>query len=329
MKHNKQYISVVNSSELYKINKALTGKEFFEIVPLETAAIANFNDSKKDILVQITEYDIIKNPSIIMKATKKDEILNKISARLENLDQTTRDTYLVLFTHWFKNKELEGMENEGNAYCEFTDIHFNYRGLTGKNKDSTLMSEQYNSYLQAVDILRNTRVKIDITKENNIVYDKIKNLGWTAMEGFLVNDVKLVYKNEKVIGIWYNMGILGEAYTEYIPQINNRYPTDLLKLDSKYSTVKNIGNYLCYLYSCRQDDNEVSSKINLFSLMGEVRYELAKGRYQQGINRFLNNLNKTKDLLISNKIIKDISVPEDIHSKNYKDKHIIIYWWMD
>lgn len=324
-----QYIDVVGNSEFYKFSRALTDKQIFEMVPLENLAMANLTDADKDILVQITEYDIMKNPAVIMTATKREEVIKKITERLDNLDQSTRDTYLILFSHWFHNKIGEGMENEGNAYCSISDIHFIYRKLTGKNKDSTLLPEQYESYIQDIDVLRNTRVMIDITKETNIAYEKIKSLGWTSIEGFLVNDVNFVYDKEKrMIGIWYNTGLIGDAYTKYIPRIN-KYPTALLKMDSKYATAKNIGNYLCYLRSCSQEKNEVVSKVNLFNLMGESRYELKKGRQQQGINRFLNNLKKAKELLIINKIIKDLGIPEDIHSKNYKSKHVTVDWDFD
>jgi hypothetical protein len=322
-----QYISVINNGELYKVNRALTSKEFFEMVQIENSAIANFSDSTKDILVEITEYDIRKNPDIVIKATKRHEIINKITERLDNLDLYTRDTYLVLFAHWFYNNIDKGMENEGNAYCNISDIHFKYRGLRGKNKDSTLTDEQYESYTTALDILANTRVSIDITRETNVIYDKIKSMGWTSIEGFLLNDVRFIYKEERLMGLWYNMGLIGQAYTEYIPsQISNKYPTALLKMNNKYPTAKNIGNYLCYLHQIKKEIGETTSAINIYNLMGESRYEIKPPNIQQGINRFIKNLNTVNELLIKSRIIESMYIPDDIHSKNYKDKQIDIEW---
>lgn len=324
----KQYIPVINNSEMYKLGKALTDKDVFNIVTEETEAIAHISDSNKDVLIQITEYDILKNPSLLLQATKKQEVVKKVKERLEALDQLTRDTYLILFTHWIKNKVKDNVEEEGKALIELDTIHFDYRGLTGKNKESTLTEQQYSSYVNAIDVLSNTRVSIDVSKETNIAYEKIKNLGWGAIEGRLIDNIRWVYNTEKtkIIGIWYDLGMIGEAYTQYIPQINNKYPTALLQLDAKNSTVKNIGNYLCYLHRCNENVGNKYTLIKFYNLMGESGYEIKPPRIQEGLNRFLKHLEKIKDMLINNKIISNIEIPQDIHSKNYKEKQIKVYW---
>lgn len=310
---------------MYKVGRALTDNQIFEMVPLEAIANATLTDADKDILVQITEYDIMKNHSVIMTTTKKEEVIKKITERLDNLDQSIRDTYLILFSHWFNNKIGVGMENEGNVYCGINDIHFKYRKLIGKNKESTLSTEHYNSYIRAIDVLSNTRVMIDITKETNIAYEKIKSLGWDAIDSLLLSDVKFVYnkKEERVIGIWYNTGVIGEAYTKYIPKIN-KYPMALLNISLKYETAKNIGNYLYYLHQMNKEKNTNQTELSLFNLMGESRYEIKPPYIQQGISRFIKHLNKAGEILIKNKIITNISIPKDINSKNYRDKHIQI-----
>lgn len=326
MKNAQQYIPVVNNSEFYEINKALTEKDNFLLNPLEALAEAHISDANKEILVQITEYDIKKNPSIIMQATKREEIVDKVTKRLDNLDQNVRDIYLILFAHWMKNKINDGLEKHGSAYIEIHDIHFGYKGLAGKNSESTISSSQYEDYLKALEILANTKVNIDITKETNIAYEKIKSLGWTSIEGFLINDVRWVYKKEGIIGIRYNMGLIGEAYTEHVSQVNQKYPKALLNLHPKnYSIAKNIGNYLCYLHY-NNEEKELVTKINMYVLLGESRYEIKPPRIQESLNRFVKHLNKCSEVLKENNIISQVEIPICINSKNYKEMEITIKW---
>lgn len=326
----KQYISVANNSELYKLGSALTTKEFFSMIPDSKEAITQISDSKKDILVKITEYDIMQNPSIIMQSTKKEEIVNKVTERLDTLDQTTRDIYIILFTHWMKNKISSGLENEGKAFIDLNTIHFDYRGLRGKNLNSTIHDNIYQNYKQAIDTLSGTKVRIDITKETNIAYEKIKSLKWGSVEGFLINNVRVMWEEKdptKVNGIFYDLGIIGEAYTEHIPQINNKYPTALLQMDARnYSTAKNIGNYLCYLHRCNENANNKKTLINFYKLLMESRYEVKAPYIQRHIERFLKHLVKIEDILKKNNIISSIEVPSDIHTKNYKEKQITVHW---
>lgn len=324
-----QYIPVVNNSEMYKLGKALTNKDLFKLIPEQFEAIAQITDVKKDILIQVTQYDIMQNPSILMQATRKEEIVNKVNERLNNLDQDTGDMYKILFTHWMKNKVKDGLENEGKAFVEINEIHFGYRGLKGRNQESGITDIQYDNYMKAIDVLVNTKVQIDITKETNIVYDKIKSLKWGAIEGFLINNVRWVWNDAKTrtIGIWYDLGLIGEAYIQHIPQINNKYPTALLQLDYKvYATVKNIGNYLCYLHRCNENANNKTTVLNFYNLLGESRFEIKAPRIQEGLNRFVKNLNKAKEILIMNHIISDIEIPSDLNSKNYKNANIVIKW---
>ena len=250
-------------------------------------AEAHISDCNKEILVQITEYDIMKNPSLIMQATNREEIAGKLKIRLDNLDQNIRDIYLILFTHWFKNQVKDGLENHGSAYIDISDIHFGYKGLLAKNRHYSIMQTQYEDYIKSIEVLANTKVKIDITKETNVVYEKVRSLGWKAIEGLLINDIRWVLdKNDKVIGIWYNMGIIGEAYTKYIPNINDRYPKALLNLETFERIMlllKNIGNYLCFLHYSNKEKKS-RSKINLYVLMGESRYEIKAPNIQRYID---------------------------------------------
>lgn len=321
----KQYISVANNSELYKLSSALTGKDFFT-----EEAIAQIPDSKKDIFLQITEYDIIQNPSIIMQTTKKEEIVNKVAERLESLDQNIRDMYIILFNHWMKNKISDVIEDKGKAFIDLDTIHFDYRGLRGKNLNSTIYDNVYQNYIHAIDVLTSTKVRIDITKETNVAYDKIKSLKWGAMEGFLINNIRLIWDEKdpnKLRGLYYDLGLIGEAYTQHVPQINNKYPTALLQLDSKnYSTAKNIGNYLCYLHRCNENTGNKLTHINFYKLLMESRYEVKAPYIQRHIDRFLKHLFKIEDVLKNNNIITNMEIPSDIHTNNYKNKQISIHW---
>lgn len=325
----KQYIPIVNNSEMYKLSKALTDKDLFKFSSEQLEATAQLNDSKKDILIQITEYEVMKDPSIIMHATKHEEIVTKVKERLNNLDQDTSDMYKILWSHWMNYKAKDGLENAGRAYIEIKQIHFGYKGLVGTNQESGIPELQYKNYIKAIDILKNTNVKIDITKETNIAYDKIKSLKWGAIEGVLINNVIWTYNNAntKRIGLWFDLGLIGKAYSEHVVQINKKYPTTLLQLDGRqHFIVKNIGNYLCYLHRCNENTKNKQTTLNLYNLMGESQFAVIPPRIQQYIDRFIKNLNKVKKMLMDNKIISDIIIPEQIYSKNYKETQIVIKW---
>lgn len=326
----RQYIPVPNNRELYELSKALTDRDTFAISAEATEAIAKIEDSRKDIYIQISEYDVMKNPTLLLQATKKKEVIEKVKERIDNLDQNNRDVYQILFTHWMKNKVKDIENNCWRAYIEIDTIHFDYRGLPGKNQESTIHDSQYLNYLNAIDTLANTKVTIDITQETNIAYEKIKNLGWSSIEGVLLERVRYIRgekrKNTKVIGVWYDLGMFGEAFTLHVPQINNKYPTALLQMDTKSITAKNIGNYLCYLHRCNENTGNYYTLINFYNLMGESGYSIKPPRIQEGINRFLKQLQKIEEILIVNKIISKIEVPIDVQSKNYKDRQVKVYW---
>jgi hypothetical protein len=328
----KKYLSVANNKELYLLGRKLSNKDFFEFVPEKCEAIAE--DDKNNILVKITEYDLVKNPSLIMQATKKTEIREKVYQRLESLDQNTSDMYKILFTHFLTHRNSDDFNDKENnpnkklVFIKIDDIHFFYRGLRGKNKESTIGDDQYNNYVQAIDILSNTKVEFNINQTTNAIYDKLKSLNWGSIEGFLINDTRWIKnkKNGRIDGIWYNLGLIGEAFLDHIPQINNRYPKDLLKLNyNVYSTVKNIGEYLCWLHRCNKNANNKKTKLNFYNLMGECRCEIKQGRTQRSLDSFVKNLNKAKDILIENKIISDMKVP-NVYSKNYRNSFIVISW---
>ena len=329
---DKKYIPISNAKEMYNLGKALTDKNLFEFFPEEFEASMEENN----MLVQITEYDIFTNPSLIMKATKKEEIREKVFERLNSLDQNTSDLFKVLFAHFVnekRKKEMKVIPLESKdpwlAYISIDDIHFSYKGLKGKNKESHIAKTQYENYISSIDILTNTKVKFDITKETNAVYQKLKALKWGAVEGFLINNVRWAQnkKNTRVDGIWYDLGLIGEAFTKHIPNINEKYPKDLLKLNYKvYPTVKNIGNFLCW---CHKSNNikAKTTEIDFYDLLGEVRFEITKSSgIQKSLDRFMNNFNKAIDILKENNIISSIEIPEPIHTNNYKKAVIVINW---
>lgn len=329
----KKYISVSNTKEMYNLGKALTNKEIFEFFPEDLEAISD--DKDNNMFVQITEYDIVKNPSLIMQATKKKEIQEKVYERLSSLDQNTSDLFKILFGHYIndKSRSIPSITSEDNpsdnlSYISIDEIHFSYKGLKGKNEYSGIANSQYKNYIRSIDILANTKVKFDITKETNAVYQKIKSLKWGAIEGFLLNNIRWVEnsRNNKIDGIWYDLGLIGEAFTKYIPNINEKYPRDLLRLNYKvYPTVKNIGDWLCYLH--KLNDSQIpSTKIKFYDLVGETRFEIKSPGIQKYINRFLKNLDNAIKILKENKIVNGYETPEPIHTKNYKQAIIVINW---
>lgn len=324
----KQYISIPNNSEIYKLGKALTNKDIYDINSDNTLAITHISDNNKNLTIQISDVDIIKNPTVLLK-TATQEVVFKVDEKLANFDQITRDTFLALAGHWQYQHSQGLVENDGFVYCKLDTIHFDYRGLSGKNKESTMPEVIYSNYIGIIESLRNTKVTVDVSKEDNPLYDKIKRMNIGAIEGYLLDKVRYVYNTDKtkMIGIAYDLGVIGEIYFDKIPQVNNKYPTAILQLDARnYAVAKNIGNYLCYLHRCNEKTNNLKTKLNFYSLMLESDYAPTPPYIQRGIDRFIKHLNKIAEVLIVNSIIYNIDIPIDIQSKNYKDKQIVIHW---
>lgn len=322
----KKYIPVLNNRDLYVLCSLLSNKNNFKVLPESAEAIANTNtDTNISVTItgKITEYNIEQNPSLLLQ-TSKQEVITKLLERLNNLDSLAQDVYLALFAHW-----LDYKDDSGDAYIDIDDIHFKYRGLGGTNKTSTIRDEDYINYRKAIDVLRNTSLKVNINKNTNIVYDKIKNLKFGAIEGFLVQVTHITYYDEdsdKIRGFKYNLSVIQDTFTISEPIINYLYPTSLLQLTTKSETVKNLGNYLCYLHKQNELKGNKISAISLYVLMGESNYAIKGSRYQEGINRFLINLKKIEQLLQKESIITHMDIPEDVDSKNYKFKKVDIHW---
>jgi hypothetical protein len=177
--------------------------------------------------------------------------------------------------------------------------------------------------------LRNTSIKVDITKETNIVYEKIKNLRFGAIEGFLVQISHITYydnNTQKIRGFKYNLSVIQDTFAVTEPVINYLYPTSLLQLSTKSETVKNLGHYLCYIHKLNEGTGQNMSSIGFYVLMGESRFTIKGSRYQEGIDRFIGHLRKIEQLLQKENIIIHIDIPTDIDSKNYKFKKVNIHW---
>ena len=290
----------------------------------ETEAIAS---SSSEVFVKITEYDIIKNPALLLQTTSKTEVVKKIKERIDNLDSLTRDVYSILFSHWFEFKD-----ELGYATIEIDDMHFNYRGHTGKNISSTLSNDDYDNYRKCIDILRNTSVKIDINDSNNIAYHNIKAFDVGAVEGFLLNVDNFIYygyDNTKIKGIKYKLSVIQDISSYYTLQVDNKFSTSILKMAANNPTMKNLGYYISKLRMVNVDNGNFYTDISLFNLMGESNFKIVGSRYQQYINRFLDYLKRTEEILKEDDIVIKIDIPFEVDSKSYKFKKVRIYWNLD
>ncbi len=320
----KRYISVINNKELYEIGKLLTEKEMFKLSQEETEAIAT---TSPEVFVKITEYDIIKNPAILLQTTSKQEVVKKIKERIDNLDSLTRDVYSILFSHWFEYKD-----ELGYATIEIDDMHFNYRGHSGKNISSTLSNDDYENYRKCIDILRNTSVKIDINDSNNFAYHNIKDFDVGAVEGFLLNVDNFIYyshDNTKIKGLKYKLSVIQDISSYYTLQVDNKFSTSILKMAANNPTMKNLGYYISKLRKINVDSGNTYTDISIYNLMGESNFKIVGSRYQQYINRFLDYLRRTEEILRDDEIVTQIDIPFDVDSKTYKFKKVRIYWNLD
>jgi hypothetical protein len=324
----RRYISVPNNKELYIVGKMLTGNADFKLLPEKTEAIAQAK-SPNEIMVsisglnQLSAYEIEANPSILLQTTDKNTVMKKVLERIQNLDELTRDIYNnCLFHHWLHYRDSNDI-----AYIEIEQMHIDYRGLRGKNVNSSIQPEDYDNYIKAIDILRNTSVKIDFTKENNLVYDKLEKMNVGAVEGYLLTVDRLTYyKNDstRIKGFYYKLQVILDTFASLI--INDNFPTALNQLSIKSKTVRAIGNYLCFLHREIQDTHDVFSDISFYQLMGEARYEISGSRYQQYINRFVENIKKTEEILRHENIVSQIIIPDNIDAKTYKYKKVRVFW---
>jgi len=318
----KRYISVINNKELYEVGKLLTDREMFHLNTEETEALAK--NATSDILMKITEYDIIHNPALLLQTTSKQEVVKKIKERIDNLDSLTRDVYSILFSHWYEFKD-----ELGYASIEIDDMHFNYRGHRGKNASSTMASEDYENYRKCIDILRNTSVKIDINNTNNFAYDNIKSFNVGAVEGFLLDVDTITYynnDNSKMKGFKYKLSVIQNMSTYYTLQVDNKFSASLLQASTNNPTMKNLGYYISKLRKTNVDNDNPYTDISLFNLMGESSFQIINSRYQQYLNRFIDYLKRTEEILIKDEIVLKIDIPCDVDSKSYKFKKVRIHW---
>jgi galactitol-specific phosphotransferase system IIB component len=317
----KEFITVPNDTGLLTMEKSLTNKDIYQLSMEDVEGFTKQNDVLVSISATLTEYNIQKNPHLLLQTTDRREIFKQISERIDSLDPLTRDVYKILFAHWIDNKD-----DNGDAYIEIEYIHFGYRGLSGKNSESTLTDEIYQKYISAIDILQHTKVKFLINEETNIAYKKFQKHNYGGIESFLihVNHYTTYATNQdKVRGVSYNMKVF---YDTFVKKLNKNYPTSLLQLSTRSDVIKNMGNYLCYLHASCKDNNIEISRINFYTLMGESGFEIKNSRYQEYIQRFINHIRKTEKLLINAHILQSIKVPIDINSKNYKYQQVIVTW---
>lgn len=318
----KEFITVPNDIGLFNMEKALINNQYYQFNMDDKEAQANLKD---DVVIAITsnltEYDIKKNPHLLLQSTNPIEIFNQIEKRLDSLDPLTRDMYKTLFGHWYDNKDTNG-----DAYIEIEDIHFGYKGQRGTNQSSTLKEEVYQKYVESIDVLQNTKVKINIDDTNNKAHKKITKNDFGAIGSYLININHFTYyahNNNKVRGVSYNMKLF---YDTFVKKLNNTYPTSLLQLSTKSEISKNMGNYFCYLHSLCKETNQLFSSINFYTLMGESKFEIKGSRYQEYIDRFIKHIQKTEKLLVDSKIIKNVTIPNNINTKNYRYSRVIVYW---
>lgn len=318
----KEFITVPNDTGLFNMEKALIDNNYFQYNIDDIEAQANFkNDVSIAITSNLTEYDIKKNPHLLLQTTDKKEIFQQIEKRLDSLEPITRDVYKILFGHWYSNKDING-----DTYIEIEDIHFGYKGHRGTNQSSTLTDEEYEKYVQSIDVLQNTRVKINIDETNNLIHKKNSKNDYGAIGSYLINVNTFTYyahDKNKIRGVSYNMKLF---YDTFVKKLNNTYPTSLLQLSTKSEIIKNMGNYFCHLHSICRESSQLSSNVNFYTLMGESKFEIKGSRYQEYIDRFIKHITKTEKLLVESNIVKNIVVPINITTKNYRYSRITIYW---
>jgi hypothetical protein len=318
----KEFITVPNDSSLFNMEKALVDNGYYQYTIEDNEALASLkNDVVVAITSNLTEYDIKKNPHLLLQTTNKNEIINQINKRLDSLEPLTRDLYKALFGHWYENRDLNG-----DAYIEIEDIHFGYRGLRGTNQQSTLPDDVYEKYVQSFDVLQNTKVKINIDERTNTAHKKITKNDFGAIGSYLINVNHYTYYSHdknKIRGVSYSMKML---YDTFVKKLNYSYPTSLLQLSTKSEIVKNMGNYFCHLHSLSKENGESVSYVNFYTLMGEAKFEIKGSRYQEYIDRFIKHIEKTEKLLMDSNIVKKIVVPANINTKTYRYNRIIVHW---
>jgi len=321
-----KYISVPNNRSLYVVGKLLTGQSEYTLSGDENTAMITENNS--DVLLtitgenQLTQYELLEsNPHLLLGAADKRTVLGKLMERINSLDELTRVVNSILFHHWYHHRDANNI-----AYIELEDIHVDYRGLCGTNATSTLSDKDYESYIKAIDVLRNASVKISITKENHALYEDLQKYDIGAVEGFLLTLERIIYSKtnpQKIKGFYYKLQIMIDTFASL--KINNNFPSVLNQLNIRSKTAKAIGDYLCYLHYEGINQGVSYTDVSFYQLMGEAGYVILGSRYQQYLNRFCQYLQRVEKILIQEKIVKKITIPT-VDAKTYKYKLVRIFW---
>lgn len=266
------------------------------------------------------------------------EVMEKLQNKLEHLDRAAVDVYIAMTHHWIENKIEEG-KNKGEAYITFEKIHFDYRGLTGKNKRSTLTDQQREKYESILKTLDSIVISIDITNEKGKFYEQIRKSKATHINSRIFRyEFATEGENGEEVGFYYDFGKLSDTFNELLENmINRKYPATNLKLDSRYySAAQNVVDHIAYHHRINWHGGDKKKQrkkyeIALPELLEIANYEIPKGRAKLYLTNFVERqLNEAVRVLKEDyNFISKIDIPTDINGRNYKSKTIAFHWNMN
>lgn len=266
----------------------------------------------------------------------KDSLLN-INANVDMI-------WIILCDNFIKQLDNGTLTSLGEATLTFNDIHFKFRGKTGKNSGSTIPSNTIENYIKLIKVLSSFKANIKLnTKSMKAYYNFSKNSIFKdnttySIDSNIINS-NFIYEDvvnsngvleRKAVGLRYNLDLLGKLYLTETKMINSNVPTTMLGYDTnKLSPAYNILMKIIFLSNSNKTNKYTSFKFTLSELIEIAHFNYDTKRKSLYIKRFLNTqVKRALDDAVKDNLIKSYDMPDekDLNIKYLESNIITIYY---
>ncbi|MDM0489893.1 hypothetical protein QTI29_14540 [Clostridium perfringens] len=262
----------------------------------------------------------------IINEDSKEQAVKELQNSLLNLNANVDMMWVILCDNFIKQLSNGSLTKFGEASLTFDDIHFKFRGRSGKRDGSVVPTKTIENYIQLIKTLSSFKANIRLnTKSMKSYYNFSKNTKFKDNNSYSIDsniiNSNLIYEEtissnglleKKPIGIRYNLDLLGKLYLTETKMINTKVPTAMLEYDTnKHSPAYNIYMKIVFLSNSNKKKYP-SSTFNLEDLIKIAHYNFDTKRKSFYIKRFLERqVKKALDDAVKDNLISAYSLPDE------------------
>lgn len=276
--------------------------------------------------------------------SSKQLAVQELKDSLLNLNANVDMMWVILCDNFIKQLDNGTLTELGEATLTFDEIHFKFRGKAGKNSGSTIPHSTIENYIKLVKMLSSFKANIKLnTKSMKAYYNFSKNSIFKDNNSYSIDsniiNSNFIYEDfvnknglleQRIVGLRYNLDLLGKLYLTETKMINSNVPTTMLEYDTnKLSPAYNILVKIIFLANSNNKDKYTSAKFTLTELIEIAHYKFDERRKSLYIKRFLKSqVKKALDDAVKDKLIRAYDIPreEDLNMK-YLDANIITIYY--